>query len=343
MSLLCGLNMTSNKNSKRSRKKRRKQEWDYSHVLTISEEKKQRFKERFLELIQKDVPKIWEEPYAKIHWIPVEGGEIRVTHIKPENPVGKRPIVFVSGWQSMPHQFEDMYEVIYNRVEIYFVETREKYTSKIKRRKADLSVSQKARDLKAVLDYFELENLDYVLFGTCWGATIALQGLLDKTLQAPTLVTFSPMHKIWFPKFIGKYLLPLLPVFFITFLVRIASYVMFIGEKAETQKSRMQVTMREGKIWKWKKATMAANDLFLFGKLSAIQEEIAVISGTHDLIHSANDYPKFADELPNGHFFYFGFDDIDREFAMGLILLEYSKITSKQKVPEFFIEYEKEL
>ncbi|MHA1308696.1 MAG: hypothetical protein ACTSQN_15500 [Candidatus Heimdallarchaeota archaeon] len=175
------------------------------------------------------------------------------------------------------------------------------------------------------------------------GATITFQGLLDKTLKAPTIVIFSPMYKIWFPKFMGKYILPLLPVFFITLLVRITSYVMFIGEKAETQKSRIQLTMREGEIWKWKKATLAANDLFLFGKLSVIQEEITVISGTHDLIHSANDYPKFADELPNGRFFYFGFDDNDREFAMGLILLEYSKITSEQNVPDFFIEYEKKL
>ncbi|MHA1435383.1 MAG: hypothetical protein ACTSO7_16195 [Candidatus Heimdallarchaeota archaeon] len=335
--------MTPKNNPKKTRRKKRKEEWDYSHILTISDENKQRFKERFLELIQKDVPKIWEEPYSKIHWIPVKGGEIRVTHIKPDKPVGKRPIVFVSGWQSMPYQFEDMYEIIYNRIEIYFVETREKYTSKIKRRKADLSVSQKARDLKAVLEYFELENQDYVLFATCWGATITFQGLLDKTLKAPTIVIFSPMYKIWFPKFMGKYILPLLPVFFITLLVRITSYVMFIGEKAETQKSRIQLTMREGEIWKWKKATLAANDLFLFGKLSVIQEEITVISGTHDLIHSANDYPKFADELPNGRFFYFGFDDNDREFAMGLILLEYSKITSEQNVPDFFIEYEKKL
>ncbi|MHA1308697.1 MAG: hypothetical protein ACTSQN_15505 [Candidatus Heimdallarchaeota archaeon] len=161
--------MTPKNNPKKTRRKKRKEEWDYSHILTISDENKQRFKERFLELIQKDVPKIWEEPYSKIHWIPVKGGEIRVTHIKPDKPVGKRPIVFVSGWQSMPYQFEDMYEIIYNRIEIYFVETREKYTSKIKRRKADLSVSQKARDLKAVLEYFELENQDYVLFATCWG------------------------------------------------------------------------------------------------------------------------------------------------------------------------------
>ncbi|MHA1188040.1 MAG: hypothetical protein ACTSXA_15880 [Candidatus Heimdallarchaeota archaeon] len=336
--------MTPNNDSRRTqRKKKRKEEWDYSNILTISDEKKQRFKEQFTSLIQKNVPKLWEEPYSKEYWIPVDGGEIRVLHIKPEKPTNSRPVLFISGWQSMPYQFEDMYEIIYNRVEIYFVETREKYTSKIKRRKADLSVSQKAKDVQAVIDYFKLENQDFVLFGTCWGATIVFQGLLDKTLKAPTIVTFSPMHKIWFPKFVGKYILPFLPTFFVAFLLRIASYVMFIGEKAETQKNRMLITIREAEVWKWRKATLAANNLYLFGKLSEIQEEIPVISGTHDLIHSANDYPKFAEELPNGRFYYFGFDDSNRERAIGLILLEYSKITSNQKVPEFFIEYEKEL
>jgi len=328
-----------NQKSKRNKKETK----GYSEILEINEELKQNFRKRVAEFTQESVPNLWEEPYCNIHWVPVDGGEIRVLHIKPENPTSIRPIVLLSGWQAMAYLFEDMFKIFYNRVEIYFVETREKYSSKIKRRKTDFSVSQKARDTQAVIEYFKLDKQDFVLFGTCWGATIVLQGLLDGVLKAPTTIAFSPMYKLWLNKFLLKYIIPLIPSFIIAIILKITSYFLFVGEKAEIQKNRMLHVIRDAEVWKWKKTALAAKNLNLFGKLSTILEEVLVIGGTEDRVHKANDIPRFADELPNGRFFNFGIDEYEREAAMGLILLEYSKITFEQKVPNFFVEYEKDL
>ncbi|MHA1556187.1 MAG: alpha/beta fold hydrolase [Candidatus Heimdallarchaeota archaeon] len=315
---------------------------DYSPYLTMSEEQVQKIELKMEELVQDVAPKYLEEPISKAHWIPVDGGEIRVLHTKPKNPVGIRPVVFISGWQTMPYQFDDLYNILYDRVEIYYIETREKSSSRIRRRKADLSLSQKAKDVQVVLEYFRLQDKDFVLFGTCWGAAIVYQGLLDGVLKAPTIATFSPMHKLWFNKFILKYLIPFTPSFFITFLMRTLAHVIFIGEKAETQKNRMQLTMKEGVAWKWKKAARAAVQFELFGKLSTIKEEILVISGTHDRVHKGNDYPRFAEELPNGRFFHFGIDESERERILGVLIHELA-LTSSKQTPVLFEFFEREI
>ena len=312
----------------------------YAHLLTIKPEKIQELRRRKDELKQESVPEYWKEPISTIHWVPVENGEIRVLHIKPEKPESVRPIVFLSGWQTMPHQFTELYKILHNRVEFFFIETREKNTSKIKRQKADLSLTQKAKDVKKVIEYFNLTGKDFVLFGTCWGAAILFQGLLDRTLKAPTYVTFSPMHKLWFNKFLLKFIVPFLPAFIISVLMKLVSYVLFIGEKAETQKNRMQLTMKEGTAWKWKKAARAARDFELFGKLNQIEEEVIVISGTNDRVHKIYDYPRFADELQNGRFFYFGFEEDEREIMMGTLIYELSVGSTKSGIPEFFKDYE---
>ncbi len=204
---------------------------DYSKYTEITDEQLLKIRKRKEELMQDIDIVFWEEPIAKIHWIPVDGGEIRVLHNIPKNPVGNRPVIFISGWQTMPYQFVDLYKILHERVEIYFIETREKYTSKIPRRKTDFSLSQNAKDIQNTINYFNLQSKDFVLFGTCWGASTILQGLLDGTLKAPTMCTFSPMHKFWFNKFILKYLIPFVPSFVITFLMRTLAHIIFIGER----------------------------------------------------------------------------------------------------------------
>ncbi len=327
-----------------SPKRKNKIEKDYSSILTITPEQQKKIKQQIELLKQENVPEYWKEPYCKIHWIPIDDGEIRVLHIKPDNPVGIRPIIFLGGWQTMAYQFFDMYKIMYDRVEFYVLETREKYTSKLNRRKANMSVNQKAIDVQKVIEYFKMENTDYILFGTCWGAAIICQGLLDKTIIPPkTIIIFSPMHKLWINKFFLKVIGPLLPAFFIGFLLKIIPIFLFIGEKAKTQKNRIFQTIKDAESWKWKKAAIAAKDLELFGKLSAIEEEVLVIGGTHDRVHKSYDYPRFADEMPKGRYFYLGIDEAEREFTMGLILLEFAKISSKQEIPLLFAEYEKNL
>jgi hypothetical protein len=151
------------------------------------------------------------------------------------------------------------------------------------------------------------------------------------------------MHKLWLSKFFKNWFVPYSPVLFLKLFLKIAPFFLFFGEKATTQKKRMLQTIREAEVWKWKKTTLDAKDFELFGKMHTIKQEVLVISGTHDRVHKANDYPRFADEMPNGRFFFFGIEEAKRELVLGSLIYELSRVSKEQGIPKFFKEYEKRI
>ena len=72
------------------------------------------------------LPDFWDPTISKIYQIPVEGGTIRVIHYRPPVMMSKRPVVLVPGWGVTLEGFRDTFEVFYNYIEFYYVETREK-------------------------------------------------------------------------------------------------------------------------------------------------------------------------------------------------------------------------
>jgi len=100
--------------------------------------------------IQKDVPNFWEMEEAEHIYVPVEGGEIRIIHIKPENPISKRPLLFLPGWAVPPIAFQDLYEVLHNKYDFYYLETREKTSSRIGRF-GDFTMQRKAKDIAVAI------------------------------------------------------------------------------------------------------------------------------------------------------------------------------------------------
>lgn len=312
------------------------------NALQISDELEQTVEE-MIQSNKQEVSDQWDESISDIQYVSVDNGEIRVMHTNPENPVSQRPVVFVPGWGTTPKTFKDFYAVLKDKVELFYVETREKGSSKISIRKADMSTHQKAKDLQNVIDHFELHKQDFVLMGPCWGGTIILQGLLDKTITASTYVVFDPMHYFWYNNFFMRYFVPILPASLVYLMKPILKFFALRGMKAEVQRQRTETLIAAAAPRKWKKAALANLDLELFGKLSAIEEEVFVFNGTTDKIHDQRDYPLIAQEMPNGRFFYMKTEESKREYLMGTIALEFSKVAQDQGVPSPLKPFEKKL
>ncbi|QEE15522.1 hypothetical protein DSAG12_01348 [Promethearchaeum syntrophicum] len=74
-------------------------------------------------------------------------------------------------------------------------------------------MNQKAKDVGVALKFLELNgNNDFILMGPCWGGAVILQGLMTKTITAPSIVTIDPMHRLWYPQWMLNYIVPILPV-----------------------------------------------------------------------------------------------------------------------------------
>lgn len=293
-----------------------------------------------LDKTRRDVPDM--KLSGEIHWIDVPGGKIRVIKLTPPNPSSKRPLVFVPGWGTRPEEFRDFYQVIHGETVCYYVETREKNSSCMDRA-ASFSLADKAADVLSAIDYFGLAGTDYVLFGTCWGATIITRGLMDNLFPSAAVILFDPMHSLWASRWIMHWVAPLTPIFLLRMVRPIVKRIALRGMTEEVQRARTEAFIDNAELWKWKKAAVQTVDFEMFGKLSGINRPVFVVNGTSDKIHEPEHYPKIAAELPESTFFYMGTHESNRERLMGVICREFAKITGKTTVPETIAPFEKKI
>jgi len=299
--------------------------------------------ENLLQLnLQANKQPFWETQEAEEIFVPVEDGEIRVFHHKPLNPISKRPIVFVPGWGALLDSFRDFYEIIFHRAEFFHIETREKISSRLHRRRARMDMNQKARDLRDVIRNLGIDQRpDYLLFGTCWGSAIILQGLIDRILASPTVIAFDPMHTLWFPKWLLNWVVPFTTISMANLIRPLAKRITLSGMTEEVQRKRTGRFIDNAEIWKWKRAALHTKNFELFGNLHRVLQEVFVCNGTRDKIHDNSHYPKIAMEIPKGRFLYMKTDESKRERLMGIVALEFAKIRQENGLPPLFQRFEK--
>jgi hypothetical protein len=290
----------------------------------------------------RDVPHFWEPGVGRQLYVPVGDAEIRVFHFRPERPSGVRPVVVMPGWGATPEGFQELYAILHGQAELFYLETREKPSSRILHRRADMSVRRSARDVQAALEALGLAGRrDFLLLGACWGGMIILRGLAEGILEAPTIVAADPMHTLWFPRWVLRYVSPLLPTAVVHLLRPFLLHGMLGDMKEPVQKERIFQFVRSADIWKWKKSAEAAREDELFGALSGIKKEVFVLNGTGDKVHDQRDYPRIAGELPGGRFLFLPTDESLRERLFGAVALEFAKVSAAQGLPPSLAGFEK--
>ncbi|NHK31130.1 MAG: hypothetical protein FK730_07240 [Asgard group archaeon] len=298
--------------------------------------------EALINATYKEDVEYWSEEITETIYVPIDVGEIRVLHVKPKKPKNKRILLFIPGWGVTNDEFNDVYEILHEDIEFYYIETREKSTSRIKRWGTNLTVSEKAKDVQRVIDYFNLNDKDYFIGGPCWGSTVSLVGLKEKILKAPAYVVFDSAYKLTFSGFLIR-LGVIIPAFIVTIIKKILKFFVIRGMKEKRQKERTAAFIDSAEVWKWKKSAFQNRKLNLFNILGDIEEEIPSFNGTKDKFHPQEKFPEMARTMPNGRFFYMEVDESERERLQGVIMREFALVDGKTGIPEIFLEFEKEL
>jgi pimeloyl-ACP methyl ester carboxylesterase len=297
-----------------------------------------------LEAANSAAPHFWEIGEQVL--VPVEDAEIRVIHCAPRTPrsAAQRPIVLVPGFGVIPEGFQDFYTAVHGKAELYYVETREKGSSRLCSGRPDMSVARSARDLRLVMAALGLAGRrDFVLVAVCWGASIALEGMIGGFLDAPTVLLADPMHALWFPKWVLRWISPLLPVPIVRALRPFVFRAMLGDMREPAQKERARAFVYGADVGKWKRSAEAARDFELFGRLSAIGREVFVLNGTKDKIHDPRNYPRMARELPKGRFLYMSAGEHEREKLVGTAALELARVSAAQGLPPSLAWFEKRI
>lgn len=310
-------------------------------VLRLEPEK-QNALYQWLDAEKRSAPAMTEA--SQMSMLPVEGAEIRLLHSRPRRaPEGgappARPILFVPGWGAVPGEFQEFYELLHDEVELYYLETREKHTSILREHKPEMSVSRSARDIAAAIRQLRLQERDFVLMGSCWGASIILQGLHDGSLEAPTILVVDPMQRLWFPRGLLRFLFRWTPDFVVALLKPLIVWLKLLGMKEPRQRERAEQFIRAADIGKWRSGAVAARNFQLAGKLESIRKEVFVLNCSDDAIHDQRYYPVLTSRLPRGRFLSLQVDEGHRERMMGLAAREFARASSEEGVPESLREY----
>ncbi len=285
--------------------------------------------------LRQDIPAVSFEAQADVRLIPVDGGSHRVL----STPGSGRPIVFVPGWGATLEGWSDLTDRLVGQAPLIIIETLEKGTTPIDKSWPDRSVLQMARNLQTTMDALGLE--DFVLVGACWGGAVLLEGCIAGLFaDVPTLVTYDPMHSMWFSPLFIRLVGPLLPVRLIDAIRGpIAAFALRKMDQP-VQRARADAFIAAADPWRWKTFARAAADFELFGRLSGVQREVLVFNGSSDAIHDAEHYPRIAAELPQGRFFHTPVDESDRERLAGVICASLAAGTLADPVGPGLAEYE---
>ncbi|MCB9758954.1 MAG: hypothetical protein H6739_03870 [Alphaproteobacteria bacterium] len=286
-------------------------------------------------------PRPFEE-VAEISFVPVQDGSLRVLRTRPAAPTG-RPVVLIPGFGATVASWQDFYALTQARVELIVIETLEKRTTTLTTEHPDFSVGAMARDIGLALDHLGVSGRDHVLMGSCWGATLVLEGLMRGAFDPPTVAVYDPMHAMWFPKLLLRYLAPHIPPELVDLLRAPISAVALHGMDQPRQRARAESAIAAADTLRWSRAAAAAADVELYGRLGAIAREVLVFNGSHDKVHDRSHYPRIARELPRGRFFFLEVDEVEREHLAGVIALELAKTRADAPVPDTLAAFEVDL
>lgn len=293
---------------------------------------------------RRDVPTFLDEGASDITFVPIDEGELRVFHHKPDNITTKRPVIFVPGYVAAPISWVDFHIPHQGFGEYYYLETREKRSSRIKKpRKASMTVNQTAKDLGQAIENLGLKDKDFVLYGSSYGSTIVLEGLIHGYFTAPTIVVHDPMVKWVYDKSGYNIMLKVVPKFILSALRMPLARLFTMGMKNKANRERMLEFCRGIQPWKFKRSTLQNNKMNMIDELKKIKEEVFLTTGPLDRYHHRIEYYNYAKEMPRGRLIFMNTPDTERQLIAGIIGTEFMKITKDDDVPESIKQFEIDL
>jgi len=129
-----------------------------------------------------------------------ENISLRVIKFIPEKDCGHPAVVFVPGWITSISSWKKVLLEMTKEFPIYYVETREKISSKTKG-KVKYGVENIGEDIVKLVSILQLEDKNYFLVGSSLGATVLLDCCQKLEAQPLCLILIGPNAEFRVPKF----------------------------------------------------------------------------------------------------------------------------------------------
>lgn len=228
------------------------------------------------------------------------------------------PVVLVPGWGSMIDGFRPTIGALDPRIDLYYVETREKRSSALHRR-ASFSLPRIAADVAAVVRHFNLRDRGYVLVGSSFGGAVSAQALAQRSLVPAETVLYDPMRKLWLPRWLIASVGRLLPTPLVTAMRPALKRLVVAGMTEQTQRRRTERFIDDAELWKWRRAAFRMLEWDLHDVGPRIDSQVTVVNGSSDRFHDSAIYPAIAATIPGARYVRVPLPESDRERLIGAI------------------------
>ncbi len=223
---------------------------------------------------------------------------LRCLTFRPKDKPVKGQILFVSGWISELSNWRYFLPVLAKEMEVIYLETREKRTSKINNH-SSFSIESIRDDVVAFIDKQKILKPDYFLIGSSMGATLVIEILQEVQLQPHRVVLIMPNSKFDIPKSI--FLLQVLPMPFFRLIKQIIKWFVLRFRVNPNDKDHQEVfidQLERANMYKLKKSALAFRKYQLNWKiLKKIFQPTLVIGAQKDNLHKQAGIRKIANEI----------------------------------------------
>ena len=242
-----------------------------------------------------------KEQYVKVS----DGSEIRVLTFESlsEEP-NNIEIFFIPGMMTIFPRWEKVVKELNDRYKIYYIESREKKTSKLTK-KAKIDIPQLSDDLIQVQNYLGLNKREYISVSSSLGGTTILEAAAKGELTPVGSVFVGPGSEFHFPKWL-IFLLRITPAFILTLFKPLARFILGdirVDKKNDPDQSRAYKRMiDEADFGRMKKCILNIYDYKGWSILPKVHHRALLVGATHDTLHESDFTKKIADSMPNGTF-----------------------------------------
>ncbi|MGD2085479.1 MAG: alpha/beta hydrolase [Candidatus Aminicenantes bacterium] len=210
-------------------------------------------------------------------------------------------LVFVPGLVSLMAGWREVLLEMTKDFTVYYIETREKITSKVKG-KVDYSLEAIGQEIAALVSHFNLENLGYILFGSSLGATAILESSRFLETDPLCLVLIGPNAVFRIPKFYRFIIRILSPRFFHVFKPVVKWYLKTFRLDTEADYAQYEKycqSLDAADPWKLKKAAIAFSRYEVWDLLAEIDYPTLIVGASRDTLHEPENLKQMVSMMKN--------------------------------------------
>lgn len=243
--------------------------------------------------------------FEVLHLEVEEGVELRVLHWEPERPSSESPFIFVAGWVSSIEGWADLMRALVKNRPVYYVETREKRSARITKRRlvtADFAIDRLAEDIIAVCEQLGLDEERIVLGGSSMGSTAIVEALKHGRLKARAAFVIGPSARFHFPWW-GKLLTktPAETYYGAVYLIIFYLRNFRVDSKVEPQQiERYERTLLSAVPLRMKLSAGAVYPYEIWQDLETIKVPVAVAHAPTDKLHREEEIDRLVSSIPAG-------------------------------------------